>query len=131
MQGKFRGILEASKRETPEVASMFRTIRYQTGEVREVAEEMKKGNIPCLEVQFQEEFSAFVLRLREYKIYQAVNMELDKHARDRVEEHEFEFRAAFTDREDGISREGADRLMFLDVYYEEEPDETYDPVGEM
>lgn len=110
---------------------MFREIRFQTGEVLEVSQEMKKGSVPCLELQFEEEFEAFVIRLKEYGIYFAENIPLDKDARDRIKEREFEYRAAFTEQPAIIAGEKNARLMYIDVFVEEVPEETYDPVGEM
>lgn len=106
---------------------MFREIRYQTGEVREVAQAMKTGEIPHLEVNFIEEFELFAERLNEYGISKVKELPYDKNARDRVSEPEFEFRAAFSEKP-GAGRDG---LMYIDVYFEEDPEETYDPVGEM
>ncbi len=105
---------------------MFHEVRYQTGEVREVAEKMKQREIPQLEVIDMEEFEIFAGRLNELGIFLAVDIPFDKTARDGVKEPEFEFRAAFTAAQDRV-----EELMFIDVYFEAEPEETYDPVGEM
>jgi hypothetical protein len=110
---------------------MFREIRFQTGEVREVAEAMKAGSIPHLEVNYMEEFEAFAGRLQEYGLYRAEELAPDKTARDRIAEPEFEFRAAFRSKPAMPAAPGSEGLMYIDVYFEEEPEESYDPVGEM
>ena len=110
---------------------MFHEVRYQTGEVREVAEKMKQREIPQLEVIDMEEFEIFAGRLNELGIFLAVDIPFDKTARDGVKEPEFEFRAAFRDRTDTAAQDHVEELMYIDVYFEAEPEETYDPVGEM
>jgi len=75
---------------------MFYQIRYQTGEIEDMVAEMKKGNIPCMDVDNMDEFNWVVKKLEEYNIYLAKNIPFDKNARDRVKEPEFEFRAAFS-----------------------------------
>lgn len=110
---------------------MFREVRFQTGEVREVAAEIKKGTIPCLEVEYLEEFEIFSRRLIEYGIYKVTDIPYDKNARDRIKEPEFEFRAAFSDCNNGYAPDNAKKLMYIDVYFEADPEESYDPVGEM
>lgn len=111
---------------------MFRQLRYQSGEVREVAETMKKGTIPCLEVEYFEEFKIFTDRLREFGIFQAICIPYDKTARDGVKEPEFEFRAAFSEQANGSAAAGSiENLMYIDVFFEAEMEESYDPVGEM
>jgi hypothetical protein len=105
---------------------MFRQIRYQTGESKEVAAEMKSGYIPCIDVNDMEEFDTFAARLIQYGIKKNDTIPYDKNARDRVKEPEFEFRAAYY-----LVDEDNKPAMYLDVFFEPEVDRTYDPVGEM
>ncbi len=111
---------------------MFRDIRYQNGEVREVAEAMKKGSIPCLDVEGMDDFNRFAARLNEHGIFLASDIPYDKAARDVLKEPEFEFRAAF--RRVPVSQssgEEAAKLFYIDVYFEEDLQEDYDPIGEI
>lgn len=110
---------------------MFKEVRFQNGEVREVAAALKSGTIPCLEVTYLKEFEIFSDRLRAFNIFQVPGILYDKTARDGVKEPEFEFRAAFTGQEDISTSENRMELMYIDVYFEAEPEESYDPVGEM
>lgn len=110
---------------------MFREVRFQTGEVREVAVAMKKGTIPCLEVEYLDEFEIFAGRLSEFGIFQAAGIPYDKAARDRVKEPEFEFRAVFSENAERSAPDNTGKLMYIDVYFEADPEESYDPVGEM
>lgn len=103
---------------------MFKQIRYQTGESAEVASEMKKGIIPCMDVNDMEEFNIFKNKLLKYGIRFAEDIPYDKSARNTITEPEFEFRAAFY-------IEDSKEISFLDVYFEPEIDRTYDSVGEM
>ncbi len=109
---------------------MFRQMRYQTGEVPQAAEEMKKGEIPCLEVMGHDEFNAFAERLTAYGIQKSSKIPYDRSARDGVMEPEFEFRAAFHPADADRSLNMPD-IMYIDVYFEAEIERTYDPVGEM
>lgn len=110
---------------------MFREMRFQTGEVREVAEAMKKGSIPCLEVECMDEFIIFANRLSEYGISQVAEIPYDKTARDRIKEPEFEFRAAFREQPSSSAESHTAKLMYMDVYYEKDMEEDYDSVGEI
>lgn len=104
---------------------MFRQIRYQTGEISEVAAEMKKGSIPCMDVQNRPEYEWVLEQLSNKGIIRLSEMPEDKTARDRLKEPDFEFRAAF------CASDSKSRIMFLDIYYEPDFEKTYDPVGEM
>jgi len=57
---------------------MFYQIRYQTGEIEDMVAEMKKGNIPCMDVDNMDEFNWVVKKLEEYNIYLAKNIPFDK-----------------------------------------------------
>ena len=110
---------------------MFRQIRFQTGEVSQVASEMKSGGIPCLEVIDHDEFESFVKQLHKFGIEKSQDILYDKNARDRIKEPEFEFRAAFYLVEvDELSKVHPD-IMYIDVYYEPDFERTYDSVGEI
>ncbi|MCX7710291.1 MAG: hypothetical protein N2484_10645 [Clostridia bacterium] len=105
---------------------MFYQIRYQTGEIDDVVKELKKGNIPCMDVESYEELEWVFEQLRAKGISRAENVPYDKSARDRIAEPEFEFRIAFYE-----SDSNQDSLRYIDFYFEPIIDETYDNCGEM
>lgn len=107
---------------------MFRQIRYQTGEIEEIKSELKKGNIPCTDVDNMEEFNLFVEMLSKHGIYIVQGIPFDKNARDRVKEPEFEFRVSFTFNQSGLDKKDDQNLMFIDFYFEPEVEETYDSI---
>lgn len=111
---------------------MFRQVRYQTGELSEVTDDMRKGMIPCMDVDNSDEFNWVVTQLANMGIHRAEPIPLDRDARDRVKEPEFEFRAAFHDGPvkawDEVDKS---RLMYIDFYSEPFVDRDYDPVGEL
>jgi hypothetical protein len=109
---------------------MFFEIRYQTGEKKAIANEMKLGRIPALDVSDMEDFDAFVDSLAEVGIYKT-EIPYDKTARDRVKEPEFEFRAAFCEGSFRQSKAEEKKLMYIDVFFEPDLDETYDSVCEI
>lgn len=104
---------------------MFHQIRYQTGEIGEIAAEMKNGSIPCMDVQNREEYEWVLERLIERGIYRHAQTPEDRTARDRLREPDFEFRTAF------CLKDSNSASMYLDVYFEPDYEETYDPVGEL
>lgn len=110
---------------------MFRQIRYQTGEIKEIVEEMKKGSIPCMDLNDYEELEWFVGQLAEHGIFRVEGMPYDKNARDRIKEPEFEFRIPFHTQPVKAEEAGGIKLLYLDVYFEPDYEESYDPVGEM
>ncbi|GAE88053.1 hypothetical protein [Acetivibrio straminisolvens] len=81
---------------------MFYQIRYQTGEIEDMVAEMRKGSIPCMDVDDMDEFNWVVNKLEEYNIYLAKNIPLDRNARDRLMSRnlnsELHFRQAKTQR---------------------------------
>lgn len=110
---------------------MFYQVRFQTGEMPQIIDEMKKGNIPCMDVNDGDEMNWFISQLEAKGIYKIQDIPYDKQARDRVKEPEFEYRIAFC-----TSKINADELkgktpLYIDFYFEPLVDRTYDPVGEM
>jgi len=114
-----------------EVSAMFWQVRYQTGEIEDIVNEMKKGNIPPVDVDDTEEMEWVVGELAKHGIYRVEGMPYDKHARDRVKEPEFEFRVAFCSRPAKSNEVSPEELMYIDFYFEPEIEETYDPIGEI
>ena len=107
---------------------MFRQIRYQTGELQDIMCEMKKGNIPCMDVDNTEELDWFIAQLAKENIHKAQDLPYDKNARDRVKEPEFEFRIAFCDRVVKSDQVDKEDLMYIDFYFEPDVEETYDAI---
>ncbi|NLD47712.1 MAG: hypothetical protein GX660_11010 [Clostridiaceae bacterium] len=104
---------------------MFYQVRFQTGEIKEIVEEMKKGEIPCMDVVDMNEFNWVVQKLSEHGILRLENIPLDNNARDKLKEPEFEFRAAFSQLKDS---KGENNLMYIDFYFEPFLEEEYDSV---
>lgn len=103
---------------------MFYEIRFQTGESLQVANEMRKGVIPKLETEDFDEFMYFIDFLKKQGFLPDTGKPFDKKARDTEKESGFEFRAAFIDAENGSS-------AYIDVYFNVQPEKTYDSVGEI
>ncbi|MCX8130275.1 MAG: hypothetical protein N3I35_09275 [Clostridia bacterium] len=110
---------------------MFYHIRFQTGETLDIIKEMKKGNIPCMDVADSDELNWFISQLEKHGIYKVEGIPYDKNARDRINEPEFEFRIAFSDKPLTSENAAEEGLMYIDFYFEPFIEETYDPVGEM
>lgn len=102
---------------------MFYHIRFQTGELKEFSEEIKRNTVPCLEVTDLDEYSWVCSELIKYGVFYRTESEPDRNARDRIKEPEFEFRAAFSDKETGGSQN-----WFADIYMEQIPDKDYDSI---
>lgn len=101
---------------------MFRTIKYQTGELTKVVADMKNNIVPMLEVDNSDELMWVIDKLKEYSVHRAEHIPPDKTARDAVAEPDFEFRLAFLFNHD------TSRVMYLDIFEEPIPDRDYDPI---
>lgn len=110
---------------------MFYQVRFQTGELKQIIDEMNKGNIPCMDVNDNEELNWFIGQLETKGIYKIQDMPYDKDARDRVKEPEFEYRIAFFSSPIKASELDGRTPLYIDFYFEPIIDRTYDPVGEM
>lgn len=97
---------------------MFYQVRFQTGEIEEIVSQMKAGKIPCMDVTDMDEYNWVVEKLSSFGIQRASDIPLDKAARDRIKEPEFEFRAAFTSS-DNV-------LRYIDFYFEPFIEKEYD-----
>lgn len=96
-----------------------RGFRYQTGEIKDIVEELKKGNIPEIDVDNEKEYKEVIEDLKEYNIYLMENAEMDEHAVDRVKKPEFQFRMPFYNEND------TSKIVYADFYTIEPPEETY------
>ena len=101
---------------------MFRTIKYQTGELQSVVNDMKDGKIPMLEVDNLDELNWVLKQLEKYLIFRITNLKPDKNARNAVREPDFEFRLAFSYNND------LSKIMYIDIFEEPIPDKDYDPI---
>jgi len=110
---------------------MFYEVRYQTGEINQIIDEMKKGNIPCMDVNDVDELNWFIKQLETKGIYKVEDMPYDINARDRVKEPEFEYRIAFYTSPVKAADLNGKTPMYIDFYFEPIVDRTYDPIGEM
>lgn len=110
---------------------MFRQVRFQTGEMKEIINCMKDGDIPCMDVDDYDEFHQFVKQLKGQGIYPVEGLPHDKNARNRVKEEEFEFRAAFYTQKITAEETAGKKLLYIDFYFEPFIEETYDSVSEL
>lgn len=110
---------------------MFYEVRFQTGEMSQIIDEMKKGNIPCLDVLDNDDLNWFIKELETKGIYKIEDMPYDQNARDRVKEPEFDYRIGFYTSPVKASELNDNKPMYIDFYFEPIVDRTYDPVGEM
>lgn len=104
---------------------MAERIRYQTGELDEVAAEMKKGAVPCMDVLDRQEYEWVVEQLASKGIFRLTDIPEDRNARDRLKDPDFEFRAAFSPTGPCAAP------LYLDIYFEPDYERTYAPVGEL
>ena len=110
---------------------MFYEVSFHTGELSQLIDEVRKGNIPCMDVFDDDEMEWFIKQLESKSIYKIHDLPYDRSARDTVKEPEFEFRIAFyTSRISATELQGKTPL-YIDFYFEPFIDRTYDPVGEM
>ena len=107
---------------------MFREIRYQTGEINEIIDEMKKGKIPSLDVDDCDDMDKFISELSKKNILLLTDIPFDINARDRIKEPEFEYRVAFSDESQQTDGNSLNKIMFIDFFFEAEPEETYDSI---
>lgn len=105
---------------------MIQRIRYQTGELLEVSQEMKAGRIPCMDVDDQREFAWVIQELETYGLYLVEGLPLDRTARDTLKEPDFEFRAPFSTSRQTTGQAVQSELLYIDFYFEPLPEETYD-----
>lgn len=110
---------------------MFYEVRYQTGEMSQIIDEMKKGNIPCMDVNDNDELNWFIKQLESKGIYKIEGLPYDNNARDRVKEPDFEYRIAFYTSPVTSDKIEGKKPLYIDFYFEPIVDRTYDPVGEM
>ena len=101
---------------------MFRTVKYQTGELKSIVNDMQNGKIPMLEVDNLDELNWVLNELENYSIFKVPDFKPDKKARDAVKEPDFEFRLAFCYNND------LSNIMYIDIFEEPIPDRDYDPI---
>ena len=101
---------------------MFRTVKYQTGELESIVNDMKNGEIPMLEVDNSDELNWVLNELKKYSISRIESLAPDKIARDAVKEPDFEFRLAFSYNND------TSNVMYIDIFEEPILDRDYDPI---
>lgn len=101
---------------------MFRTIKYQTGELNSVIGDMQNGKIPMLEVDDSNELKWVLGELEKKSIIRLSDIPPNKLARDAVAEPDFEFRLAF------CHKDNPSNILYIDIFEEPIPDKDYDPI---
>ena len=110
------------------MSTSWRGFRYQTGEVKAIAEKLKEGQIVPVDIDDDREIDVLIQDLKAEGIYKAADLAEDTAALDTVENPEFRFRMAFyTDpvKEQQIQE---DKRLYIDFYTIEAPEESYDEV---
>lgn len=97
---------------------MKRGFRFQTGEFKDIANEIRKSNIPEVDIDSDKEYKELLCDLESEGIY-AAEKDLDKKAINKVENPEFQYRTSFYIDND------KSKLGFIDFYTVDEPEETY------
>ena len=101
---------------------MFRTLKYQTGELDAVVNDMKNDIIPMLEVDDSTELTWVINELEKYSVFRAKTIPPDRKARNAVSEPDFEFRLAF------LLDHDTSHTMYIDIFEEPIKDRDYDPI---
>jgi hypothetical protein len=107
---------------------MFYSIRFQTGEIKEFASEIKIGKIPCMDLIDMEEYRQVCIALRSFGVYEVEGQTYDVNARNRVKEPDFEFRAKFHVNADSQKGDKDNCEMFADFYFEQYIERDYDSI---
>lgn len=110
------------------MTNSWRGFRYQTGEVKEIAQKLKVHDIVQVDLDRDEELDELIKDLEQESIYQIEGLPYDEQALDLVKEPEFRFRIGFSTgpvKADEIDR---DKILFIDFFTIEEPEESYDDV---
>lgn len=104
----------------------FRGFRYQTGEIKEIAEKLKEGDIVQVDIDYDSEIPQVINDLKKQGIFPVDGLEYDYDALNGEEEPEFEVRIGFFTekvKKDQINKED---IMFIDFFI---PNEEEDPYG--
>ncbi|MDQ2085973.1 hypothetical protein RBH29_05905 [Herbivorax sp. ANBcel31] len=108
---------------------MFYQVRYQTGEIKDVAKEMKTGKIPCMDVKDMDEFMWVTKELVKQGVFLVESIPFDKSARNPIKEPEFEFRAAFSsNKPDSNNPIDKDNFMYIDFYFDPYEEKDYQSI---
>ena len=107
---------------------LWKGIRYQTGEIKKVAEELKKGKIVEMDLDFEEELDEVITDLEEEGIYKIKDYPYDYNAIDLVENPEFMLRAGFYTEPVNINDINEEKILFIDFFMIEEQEEDYDEI---
>ncbi|MCX7715549.1 MAG: hypothetical protein N2171_07455 [Clostridia bacterium] len=96
---------------------MWRGFRYQTGEACEFVPVLREKGIIQADIDFIDEINVYIDVLSKYGILLDETAKPDFDALDGVENPEFYARYTFRDK-DG-------KILYIDFFHIEEPDETY------
>lgn len=106
----------------------WRGFRYQTGEVKEIAEKLKQGEIVPVDIDEDEELDVLIKDLEQEGIFRVKGLSEDYDALDTVENPEFRFRLGFYTQPVTKDEINDEQIMYIDVFTIEEPEESYDEV---
>ncbi len=106
----------------------WRGFRYQTGEVQEIAKKMKEGQIVSVDIDQDEEMDELIKDLEQESIYRVEGLPEDYDARALVDEPEFRFRIGFYTKQVKANEIGENKILYIDFFTIEEPEESYDEI---
>lgn len=99
-------------------------IRYQTGELRDLVEDLKNNLIPKLDCDNIDKLNWCLEQLKTMGVTEDTSIPRDKYAIDRDKFYDYEYRIAF-------NVDGIEGTRYVDIYFEPTLDDDYDPISEM
>ena len=106
----------------------WRGFRYQTGEIDEIAQKLKEGNLVEADIDKMEELDQVIQDLKEAGIFLVEGLPYDYKARDTVEEPQFHARLGFYSSSVKADEVDKDKIMYIDFFLIEEDEKGYDEI---
>ncbi|WP_094551890.1 hypothetical protein [Petroclostridium xylanilyticum] len=106
----------------------WRGFRYQTGEVKEIAQKLKENGLVEADADTDEELDELIKDLEKEGIYRVEGLPYDHSARDQVEEPEFYARIGFYTKPVKVDEIDKDKILYIDFFRIEEQEESYDEI---
>ncbi|NLY43098.1 MAG: hypothetical protein GX066_03820 [Clostridiaceae bacterium] len=106
----------------------WRGFRYQTGEVKEIVRELKEKGFAEADADTDEELEELLKDLEKEGIYRVEGLPEDYEARDLAEEPEFYVRMGFYTSPVKAEDIEKDKILYIDFFRIEEPEESYDDI---
>jgi hypothetical protein len=107
------------------MSESLRGFRYQTGEIKEIAKKLKKGEIVQVDIDIEREIDEVINDLKNQGIYKIKDMPYDYKALDGEKEPEFEMRVGFYRQEIILKQAEKDKIMYIDFFHINEEEDAY------